>query len=156
MDDRDFEHLRRAIGVSQLARENGNHPFGATLVNADGAVVTEAENTVTTGSDPTGHAETNLVRKAGALGVDDLSSYTLYSSCEPCAMCSAAIFWAGIGRVVYALSNDELIAMIPPDSDGPALGLTCREVIAAGNRPIAVDGPALEDEAAVPHERFWA
>lgn len=155
MNELDLDHLRQAIEVSRRARRHGNHPFGATLVDGDGAVVAEAENTVTTDSDPTGHAETNLVRMAGGLGASDLSGHTLYSSCEPCAMCSAAIFWAGIGRVVYALSNDALIAMLPPDSSGPALDLSCRDVIAAGNRAIEVDGPALEAEASGPHEGFW-
>lgn len=125
-------------------------------MSPDGRIVAEAENTVTTDGDPTGHAETNLVRLAAPLiAPDELPLHTLYSSCEPCAMCSAAIFWSGIGRIVYALSNDALMAMLPGDDD-PALALTCREVIGAGNRQIVVDGPFLEDQAARPHEGFWA
>ena len=155
MNDRDLIHLRRAIAVSRDARSHGNHPFGAVLVDGDGDVVAEVENTVVTDHDPTGHAETNLVRLAGTLVPANLmGSTTLYSSCEPCAMCAAAIFWAGIGRVVYALSNDTLIGMVDR-GDGPALGLSTAEVIAAGNRSIIVEGPALEDEAAAPHTGFW-
>ena len=156
MDERDLKHLRRAIAVSREARSNGNHPFGAILVGPDGSVVAEAQNTVNTGRDPTGHAETNLVRLAGSLvEAESLASHTLYSSCEPCAMCSGAIFWAGIGRVVFALSNDSLIAMLDPAEHGPALGLSTAEVISSGNRSIIVEGPALEDEAAEPHDGFW-
>jgi len=148
-------HLRRAIAVSRRARGNGNHPFGAVLVDAAGEVVAEAENTVVTDSDPTGHAEINLVRVAGHIADgDDLVAYTLYSSCEPCAMCAAAIFWSGIGRLVYALSNESLIASLP-DGGGPALDLGARVVLAAGSRPVAVEGPLLEEEAAGPHAGFW-
>ena len=155
MNQIDSSHLRSAIAIAARARSNGNHPFGALLVAADGTVVAEAENTVVTDSDPTGHAETNLVRKAGRLlDPAGLPKTTLYSSCEPCAMCTAAIFWAGIGRIVYALSNDALIAMAP--GGGPSLNIKCREVIAAGAKDIMVDGPALESEAAVPHEGFWS
>jgi tRNA(Arg) A34 adenosine deaminase TadA len=155
MNETDVARLRDAIAVSARARGNGNHPFGALLVAADGSVVAEAENTVVTERDPTGHAETNLVRMAGKL-VDtaDLPATTLYSSCEPCAMCSAAIFWAGIGRIVFALSNGALIAMAP--EGGTSLTIRCREVVAAGNKEIQVDGPALEAEASVPHEGFWS
>jgi tRNA(Arg) A34 adenosine deaminase TadA len=157
MNDADLEFLRRAIAVSQRARDHGNHPFGAILVDDGGTVVAEAENTVITGADPTGHAETNLVRHAGkVVAPRDMPATTLYSSCEPCAMCAAAIFWAGIGRVVYALSNDSLIAMLDPAASGPALDLSTAAVIAAGNRAIEVEGPAIEDEAALPHEGFWA
>lgn len=156
MDEQDVIHLRRAIALSRDARSHGNHPFGAVLVDGDGNVVAEAKNTVITDADPTGHAETNLVRLAGPLLVpDELRSATLYSSCEPCAMCAAAIFWAGIGRVVYALSNDALIRMLDPGGDGPALGLSTAQVLASGNRSIEVEGPALEDEAAEPHTGFW-
>ena len=156
MEERDLDHLRRAVAVSATAREHGNHPFGAVLVDSDGQVVAEAENTVVTDNDPTGHAETNLVRVAASLvPAEDLPSHTLYSSCEPCAMCAAAIFWAGIGRVVFALSNERLIAMLDPRNAGPALALTAAGVIGAGNRSITVEGPALEQEAAAPHAGFW-
>ena len=155
MDDRDLIYLRRAIALSRDARSHGNHPFGAVLVDGDGTVIAEAENTVLTEHDPTGHAETNLVRRAGPLVAPDLmASTTLYSSCEPCAMCAGAIFWAGIGRVVYALSNDALIGMLDGDH-GPALRLSTAQVMAAGNRAITVEGPVLEDEAAEPHAAFW-
>src|SRR6478672_12994990 len=98
------ELLRQAIVVARQAREHGNHPFGALLADPDGNVLLSAENTVVTGTDATGHAETNLVRLASArYSTSELRGLTLYTSTEPCAMCSGAIYWSGIGTVVYAL-----------------------------------------------------
>jgi tRNA(Arg) A34 adenosine deaminase TadA len=107
----DEGHLLRAIELARRSREKGNHPFGSLLVDSSGDVVLEAENTVLTGHDVTGHAELNLVRAASKqLDVEVLRGSTLYTSTEPCAMCSSAIYWSGIGRVVYALSSEQLTA----------------------------------------------
>jgi Cytosine/adenosine deaminases len=149
----DEQHLRAAIAVSRAAREHGNHPFGAILVTAEGRILT-AENTVETERDATGHAETNLVRLASReLDAETLAAATLYSSCEPCAMCTGAIFWAGIGRLVYALSGRALIEIT--GDGGPTLDHPSRLVLADGNRAVEVSGPHLEDEAAEPHAGFW-
>ena len=111
LDTADLAHLRRAIELSASARAHGNHPFGALLVTANGRVI-EAENTVLTDRDVTAHAETVLVRRAWQqVDAADVAASTLFTSCEPCAMCCGAIFWAGIGRVVYALSGTGLIAI---------------------------------------------
>ncbi len=102
MDDQSF--IRQAIAVARRARTNGNHPFGALLVGPDGEVVAEAENHVVSQRDPTRHAELVLVSDvARNWPADFLSKSTLYTSTEPCAMCAGAIYWAGIGRVVYGL-----------------------------------------------------
>ena len=89
-----------------------------------------ARNSVVTEADPTGHAETNLVRLAGPLAARegiDLSTCTLYTSTEPCAMCAGAIYWSGIGRVVYGLAEVDLLAMTGGDHpDNPTLALPCR------------------------------
>jgi tRNA(Arg) A34 adenosine deaminase TadA len=151
----DLEHLRRAIAVSKQAVANGNHPFGAVLVDPAGAVVLEAENTVVTGRDVTGHAETNLVRMTGHLGPAELADFTLVTSCEPCAMCSGAIYWAGIGRVVYGLDETDLLAITAANPANPTLAVPCRTVYAGGQRPVIVVGPLLADEAREPHLTFW-
>lgn len=151
----DLAPLCRAIELSISAREHGNHPFGAVLVTADGRVL-EAENTVLTDRDVTAHAETNLVRLAWReLDATELAASTLYTSCEPCAMCAGAMFWAGIGRMVYALSGRGLIALAASEDGGRELDLPSREVFAHGEPVVAVSGPHLEDEAAEPHRGFW-
>ncbi len=159
MTDADLVHARRAIALAAESRAEGNHPFGALLVDADGQVVAEAHNSVVVGHDPTGHAETNLVRQAGPIAASEgieLSTTTLYTSTEPCAMCAGAIYWAGIGRVVYALAEVDLLAMTGGDHpDNPTLALPCRQVFAAGSQPVDVDGPVLEAEARAVHEGFW-
>ncbi|MDM4762133.1 nucleoside deaminase [Galbitalea sp. SE-J8] len=149
------ELLRRAIAIATSARGHGNHPFGALLTDAAGAIAFEAENTVVTEHDPTGHAETNLVRNAARALGGDLSGYTLYTSTEPCAMCSGAIYWSGISRVVFALSEAQLYARTGAHPENPTLQLPSREVFAHGQREIRVEGPFIEDEAAAPHKGFW-
>jgi len=154
MNDIDLQFLRQAIDVARRARVNGNHPFGALLADEQGNVLLEAENTVITESDCTGHAELNLMRLASRqYTFDELSRCTLYTSTEPCPMCSGSIFWGGVGRVVYALSEEGLYSMT---GDSPhKLLLACREVFARGGRPIEVLGPALEEEARSVHLGFW-
>lgn len=117
----------------------------------------EAENTCVTEKNSTGHAELNLVAKAtNKFKYDELAKMSLYSSCEPCAMCSGAIFWSNIRRVVYALSEDGLYKEIPEGTDSEhCLYIPCRTVLSHGRKPIVVIGPALEDEASQPHKGFW-
>jgi len=149
----DERHLHQAIELAWRARENGNHPFGALLVDGGGAVVLEAENTVLTEHDCTNHAELNLVRAARHFDETTLRGCTLYTSTEPCAMCAGAIYWSGIGRVVFALAGATLIEMVG-DADED-LALPCREVLARGGRAVEVSGPHLEEEARTVHEGFW-
>jgi tRNA(Arg) A34 adenosine deaminase TadA len=156
MNDTDIQHLRTAIEVARNARGHGNHPFGATLVDENGQVLLQAENTVVTGKDCTGHAETNLMRLATHnFPPEKLARCTLYTSTEPCAMCAGAIHWGNIGRVVFALSEIDLYAMIGQSPEH--LLLPCREVFAHSQRGIEVEGPAkeLDTEARAVHEGFW-
>jgi tRNA(Arg) A34 adenosine deaminase TadA len=150
----DEQYLAEAVALAASAREHGNHPFGALLVASGGRIV-RAENTVLTSGDPTGHAETNLVRLAAAeLIAEELAGSTLYTSTEPCAMCCGAIFWAGIRTVVYALGGDELIALVP-SGDEFTLDLPSREVFARGGHPVEVRGPLHVPGTAEVHEGFW-
>jgi tRNA(Arg) A34 adenosine deaminase TadA len=153
-DDERF--IRLAIAVAKRSRANGNHPFGAILVGPDGAVLMEAENSCMTTRDRTGHAERNLMTGASMrYDAQFLSRCTLYTSAEPCAMCSGAAYWAGVGRVVYGLSEARLKVLTGDDPENPTMTLDCRQVLSAGQHPIAVAGPLLEDEAAEPHAGFW-
>jgi tRNA(Arg) A34 adenosine deaminase TadA len=154
--DIDLTHLERAIALAAAAREHGNHPFGSLLVDGAGDVVLEAENTVVTTRDVTGHAELNLVREAGSrFDPVELGGYTLYASTEPCAMCAGAIFWSGIGRVVFALSSATLGTIVADPTGAWTLAVSCREVFARGGRAIDVRGPLIEDRARVVHDGFW-
>jgi guanine deaminase len=101
-------HLRRAI---ELARENvlagTGGPFAALIVR-DGEVIAEAANSVTTTNDPTAHGEINAIRRAcAALGVFSLAGCEIYSSCEPCPMCLAAIYWARLGALYYGSNQQD-------------------------------------------------
>lgn len=156
MDESHLQHLRRAIEVARRSREHGNHPFGAILVDENNEVILEAENTVNTERDCTGHAETNLIRLATRqFSPETLRKCTLYTSTEPCAMCSGAIHWGQVGRVVYGLSEEGLYAMTGSHPENETMFLPCREIFARSGRPVEVIGPLLEDEAREIHEGFW-
>lgn len=146
MNDEDL--LRRAIDVARRAAEKGNPAFGAILVDAQGTVVMEGENDTVTESDCTGHAETNLIREASRrFGADALKDYVLYTSGEPCCMCSGALFHASVKRIVFSLSGSRLKAL-RGENGPPMVDLQCSEIMGRGSRPIEVVGPLLEDESA--------
>lgn len=115
----DLRWLRRAVELSRekmLANEGG--PFGALIAATDsggaegGQVVGEGWNRVTSANDPTAHAEITAIRAACArLGRFELSGLTIYSSCEPCPMCLAAIYWARLDRLVYANTRHDAAAI---------------------------------------------
>jgi tRNA(Arg) A34 adenosine deaminase TadA len=149
-------HLRRALELARQAREKGNHPFGALLVDSSGNVVLEAENTVNTDKDVTAHAETNLVRRASArFEPDFLSDCTLYTSTEPCVMCAGAIYWSNVRRIVFGLSLEQITALTVTEPDDMQLGLSSREVFARANHSVEVSGPHLPTESLAVHEGFW-
>jgi tRNA(Arg) A34 adenosine deaminase TadA len=153
----DAKHLRRSFEVARQAQAHGNHPFGAILVGPGGEVLLERENGFMPDRDMTGHAERVLATDAcKAFPPALLARCTLYTSAEPCAMCAGAMYWAGIGRVVYGLSEKRLKAITGDHPENPTLDLPCRTVFAAGQRRTEVVGPLLEDEGAALHEAFWA
>lgn len=148
--------LRRAIAVAGSALGKGNHPFGAILVGPDGEVLLEAENSVVTEHDATGHAERNLMTLASRRFPRDLlARCTMYTSTEPCAMCAGAVYWAGVRRIVYGLAERDLLAMTGAHPENPTFDLPCREVFAAGQARTEVIGPLLAAEAKAVHEGFW-
>lgn len=154
MDDTYF--LRFAIQKAKEAREDGNHPFGAILVDDKGNILLSAKNTVNTEHDATGHAETNLMRKASKeYDREFLRKCTIYTSTEPCAMCSGAIYWTGVSRVVYGLSEADLHKLTGANPDNMTMRLPCREVFAKGQEEVTVRGPLLENEATEVHKGFW-
>jgi tRNA(Arg) A34 adenosine deaminase TadA len=154
--ERDEYFLRRSFDVARRAVSHGNHPFGAILVDANGNVLIEAENGYMPSRDGTAHAERLLSTKAcTTIEPDVLKTATLYSSAEPCAMCAGAMYWAGIGRLVYGLSEHRLRGVTGNHPENPTLDLPCREVLGSGQRPVQVVGPLLEDEAEALHAGIW-
>ena len=142
--------IREAIHLAELARVNGDDPFGSLLVH-EGKVLLRAQNLIHTMNDISLHPESMLAR-AAASRYDSafLSEVTLYTSTEPCVMCTGAIYWSGIGRIVFACSEKRLSSLT---SSG--MHLSCRDVLAAGERRVEVIGPILEDEAMRVHDGYW-
>jgi tRNA(adenine34) deaminase len=138
--------MREAFAIARRARARGNRPFGALLVAGNGAVLAAAENSQLTDEQVLAHAEMNLLYRAVKdIAPDVLASSTLYTSAEPCAMCAGAIFWSGVGRLVYGLSGDRLhqLSGFSPQM----LVSSAREVLAKAGRNVEVVGPLLEREA---------
>jgi len=152
----DEDYLRLTLAIARQARAAGHHPFGAILVGPDGTVLLEAGNAHGDAGDRTGHAERVLMTRASvAYPAELLAGCTLYASAEPCAMCAGSAYWAGVGRVVYGLSEREMAAIIGPHPENLTMDLPCRVVLGAGQRTIEVVGPLLEDECRAVHDGFW-
>ena len=103
--------MRRAIALSRERMRTGDGgPFGAVIVR-DGEVIAEGWNQVVSANDPTAHAEVVAIRRAcAALGRFELRDCAIYTSCEPCPMCLAAIYWARLGRICYAADRSDAAA----------------------------------------------
>ncbi len=155
--EQDLAFLRQAIALARKARDDGRHPFGALIVNEKGEMVVAAlNNAVRPKGDPTQHAETVACGQAARLLSEaELARCTLYTSTEPCAMCAGAIYWTGLGRVVFGLAESGLLRYTGSHAENPTLDLPCREVFARGQKQIAVSGPLLEEEAGQVHVGFW-
>lgn len=156
LDDTDLQWLRYSFALAQQSRDAGRHPFAAVVAGPDRERLVECFNDSRPPGNPTRHAERVAAARAAALlSPAELARSTLYTNAEPCAMCAGAIYWCGIGRVVYGLSEKGLLALTGDDPENPTLSLPCRVVFASGQRPIAVFGPLLEQEASVAHAGFW-
>lgn len=133
--------LRRAVAVAARAIDLGDAPYGSLLAGPDGEILAEAHNTVRRDDDITAHPELKLARWAAReLAQDTAARTTMYTSCQPCGMCGGAIVRSGIGRVVYALSTDQLVALNPQSGAWPT---------------VPEDGPALYEEARAPIEAYY-
>lgn len=150
------DYIRLTLDIARAARAAGNHPFGAILVGPDGAVLMQAGNEHGDAGDRTGHAERVLMTRASlAYSAEFMAGCTLYANAEPCAMCAGSAYWAGVGRVVYGLSERAMGALIGPHPENLTMDLPCRIVLGAGQRVIDVIGPLLEDECKAVHDGFW-
>ncbi|MEV1176743.1 nucleoside deaminase [Nonomuraea sp. NPDC049784] len=132
--------LRRAIELAAAARAGGNPPFGSLLAGPDGRVLAEERNTTLTDADISAHPELKLARWAAReLDPATAAATTMYTSCQPCTMCTGAIQRSGLGRVVFALSEEQLTGLKP-----------------GGGWPhVPHEGPGLYEEARVPVEGYY-
>ncbi|MEU9074668.1 nucleoside deaminase [Kitasatospora sp. NPDC004745] len=133
--------LRRAVAIAAEAVTLGDAPYGSLLAGPDGTVLVEAHNTVRRDDDITAHPELKLARWAAReLAPDEAARTTMYTSCQPCSMCAGAIVRSGLGRVVFALSTDQLVDLNPGSGAWPT---------------VPQDGPALFDEARAPIAAYY-
>lgn len=154
MNGTDLQHLRRCVELAEEALKGGNSPFGSVLVSGDGRVLAEGRNEEA-GGDATRHPEFALARWAAEnMSAEERAAATVYTSGEHCAMCAAAHGWVRLGRIVYAVSTEQLLGWLgglgaPP---APVRPLPIGEVAPE----VAVEGPApeLADEVYALHARF--
>ena len=121
--------------------KKGDSPYGAVIVK-DGEVVAKAHNTARRDSDPSAHAEINVIRSlTKKLSNPSLEGYTIYTTGEPCPMCATACVWTGLSEIIYAVSIQDLIA-----AKQSQVNITCEEVIAKSFREIKVTKGLLKEE----------
>jgi tRNA(Arg) A34 adenosine deaminase TadA len=148
------EHLLRAVELAHEAGARGDRPFGAVLLAADGEVLAEGRNAVTTTGDIRAHAELDAVEAARLAGlVDRVPGGTVVASGEPCPMCTAGMVWAGVSRIVFGASSADIRALLP---GGPRFALGCAEVAAAADVPVEVEGPIGGVDVLEPFRAFVA
>jgi tRNA(Arg) A34 adenosine deaminase TadA len=149
----ELTHLRRCVDLAREALEDGDEPFGSLLVDAAGDVRFEDRNRVKEG-DQTRHPEFEIARwSATHLTAEERASSTVYTSGEHCPMCSAAHAWMGLGRIVYAVSSQQLASWLAEWSVAP--GPVANLPIAAVAPGHAASGPVAEftDELRTLHAR---
>lgn len=148
MNDEYF--MRNAIELSVQAVNHGNEPFGAILVKDD-EIVYSNENQIYSMHDPSYHGEAGLIRRFCAeTKITDLHEYTMYSSCEPCFMCSGAMVWVKLGRLVYAASNNDLEEILGNE------GCNCSRIVFDNSfwKPNVTSGILREESLQILKEYF--
>lgn len=147
--------MRKTFELAREALRKGHRPFGALIADEAG-IIAEAGSTQVAQGDPTAHAEMNAVRAAvHKVERARLQKATIYASSEPCAMCSAAIYYSGIRQVIFGLSEGKLGPMRNVTSRGAGVRMSCRTVFARSSESVSVIGPVLEAEAEALHTGYW-
>jgi tRNA(Arg) A34 adenosine deaminase TadA len=147
-------HLRRANEIAKRAKQFGHHPFGCILVGPDNETVLLEQGNV----DTVNHAEATLVRAAWTnFSPEYLWGCALYTTFEPCVMCTGTMYWANIGRVVYGAAEKRLLELTGSSSQNPTLDVPCRYIFEHSQKNVRVWGPLpeLEAELVEPHRSFW-
>lgn len=143
VSDMDIDHLLRlSFTHATEAKEDGNDPFGAIILDREQEIYTTARNTVVDAGSEVHHAEINAIKKAeSGRGRKSLDGFTLVSSAEPCPMCASAIIWSGLSRLIYGVSIKTLIYV-----GVEQINIPCRNIFNEAGSSIDVTGPRLEEE----------
>ena len=146
MTEKDKELLLRTVEIAHKAMESGNHPFGALLADKDGNILMEQGNEFTEGGSAY-HAETLLLlRAARKYSPEKLAECTLYSNFEPCCMCTGALYWTNVRRLVFGATEKDLLRFTGDNEENPTFSLSSREVVEHGQKAITIIGPADDEE----------
>ncbi|MDY4609573.1 MAG: nucleoside deaminase [Sphaerochaetaceae bacterium] len=157
--EKDMELLYETVKVAKTAMAAGNHPFGALLADKDGNILMTQGNDSRGGS-PCLHAETNLMIRAGReYSPEFLATCTLYSNFEPCAMCTGAMYWTNVRRLVFGLTESQLLSLTGAHEENPTLSLPAKVVLEHGQKDMVIVGPvadpALVEAIIADHRNFW-
>jgi len=153
-------NLLKSVAVSHKTMKNGHHPFGSILVGPDNQTVLLEQGNI----DTLNHAESTLCRVAFEKYAQPyLWQCTLYTNFEPCSMCAGSIYWSNIGRVVYGLSEAELLELTGDNPENMTLSMPCREIFNSGQKDVRVVGPfvtiendeELKEAILADHRTFW-
>lgn len=148
-------HLRHTQRVAERAMALGHHPFGAILVGPDQETVLMEQCNI----DTVNHAESTLARMAATNFTPAfLWSCTLYTNVEPCCMCAGTAYWANIGRVVFGMSEHDLLRCTGSHVENPTMSVPAQYVFAHCQKPVQLIGPVPEmaPEIAQLQRQFWS
>lgn len=141
MQTKDYERFMQiAIGEAKASLKEGNKGFGSVLVR-EGQVVAVAHDSILIDADPTAHGEMNVIRKALKEGFKDLSECVIFSTHEPCPMCTGAIIWAKISEIVYGASIKDTLAL-----GRNRIDLSCKEQIKKAPWRVKAKGGVLKED----------
>ncbi len=146
-------YMERAIELAYEAKGKGDNPFGSILVDQDGNILMEDENTQVTQNDITGHPELKIAKRAAAkYDKEFLKTCTMYNSAEPCTMCTGAIYWSGIGRIVFGISKARLNEL--KDDRVGSINYSIHELLGNSGKSFEVVGPMddMKEQVENPHK----
>ncbi len=139
--------LEKTLKIANESVKNGNHPFGALIVQ-DNKIICESGNEVETRNDITAHAELLCIQKFQTYQSKNYA--TLFTSCEPCAMCLGAIYWSNINEIIFGCSNSQLSKIV----DG-TLEIKSEDLLLNGKRKIKIHDYSNMKKFKEIHINFW-